>query len=144
MLTANAACGPVARIALAVVEPQPEVRVVQESIRWPHLAGIWAGFTVTAPAGEIGIVESLVPPVGDRGPGLVVRGGVAGVRRFHVAAAQVERVDAEAREIRLRTTPDGAESWPWLREAMGISQAEWRRQAQAAMSTGPTRPERTR
>jgi len=117
--------------------------VAQESIRWPHLAGIWAGFTVSAPAGEIGIVETLVPPAGDRDPGLVVRGGVAGVRRFYVAAADVERVDAEAREIRLRTTPEGAESWPWLREAMGISQAEWRRRARAAMSTGPIRPDRT-
>lgn len=117
--------------------------MVQESIRWPHLAGIWAGFTVSAPAREIGIVETLVPPAGDRDPGLVVRGGVAGVRRFYVAAADVESVDAEAREIRLRTTPEGAESWPWLREAMGISQAEWRRQARAAMSTGLIQPDRS-
>ena len=108
--------------------------MVEELIRWPDVAGIWAGFTVSAPVGEIGIVESLVP-VGDRTePGLVVRGGVAGVRRLAVPARDVLEVDSEGREIRLRATPAGADSWPLMRASAGISPGQWRRFARAAMA----------
>ncbi len=103
-----------------------------ESNPLPADAGILAGFAVVGPAGEIGVVES-VRSCGDR-PGVVVRGGVAGVRRLLVPAADVEAVDVLASEVRLRWMPAGAELWPQLRAAMGISRDEWHGRARAAIA----------
>jgi hypothetical protein len=111
--------------------------MVDGQLRWPDVTGMWTGFTVTAPAGEIGIVEAIVPESRVETAGMIVRGGVAGVRRFHVAASDVEAVNTDAREITLSVTPAGSESWAAMRTSVGIAPDEWRARALAAIDDPP-------